>query len=158
LQYGGANTDWVEASGGTYNLVEKIDMIISTIQGQLPTEIIFTTTSTDPPNVSWTVPASVKSVTIEASSAGALGTPAIATSKSSVYQGRDGGGSRQIGNITVPVAEGMVLTISLGAVLPPGNSILLLMGLHWRSMASLLSLVMGQVATLVGWMEAMGPH
>jgi len=31
LQYGGANADWVEASGGTYNSVEKIDMIISTI-------------------------------------------------------------------------------------------------------------------------------
>jgi len=49
LQWGGANADWVQASGGTYNLVEKIDTIISTIQGQLPAEIIFTTTSTDPP-------------------------------------------------------------------------------------------------------------
>jgi len=53
LQYGRANTDWVEALGGTYNLVEKIDMIISNIQGQLPAEIIFTTTSTNPPNVSY---------------------------------------------------------------------------------------------------------
>jgi len=25
LQYGGANADWVEASGGAYNSVEKID-------------------------------------------------------------------------------------------------------------------------------------
>jgi len=49
LQYGGANADWVEASGGTYNLVEKTDTIISTIQGQLPAKIIFTTTLTDPP-------------------------------------------------------------------------------------------------------------
>jgi len=64
LQYGGANADWFEASGGTYNSVEKIDTIISTIQGQLPAEIIFTTTSTDPPNVSWTVPAGVNSVII----------------------------------------------------------------------------------------------
>jgi len=72
LQYGGANTDWVEASGGTYNLVEKIDTIISTIQAQLPAEIIFTTTSTDPPNVTWTVPASVNSITIEASGSGAV--------------------------------------------------------------------------------------
>jgi len=123
LQYGGANTDWVEASGGTYNLVEKIDTIISTIQGQLPAKIIFTTTSTDLPNVSWTVPASVNSVTIEASGAGALGTPAIATTTSGVYQGGGRGGSRQIGNITIPVAEGMVLNISLGAVFPPGNTI-----------------------------------
>jgi len=46
LQYGGAKADWVEASGSTYNLVEKIDRIISTIQGQLPAKIIFTTTST----------------------------------------------------------------------------------------------------------------
>jgi len=57
LQYGGAKADWVEASGGTYNSVEKIDTIISTIQGQLPAKIIFTTTSTDLANVSWTVPA-----------------------------------------------------------------------------------------------------
>jgi len=54
MQYGVANADWVEASGGTYNSVEKIDTIISTIQGQLPAEIIFTTTSTDLPNVTWT--------------------------------------------------------------------------------------------------------
>jgi len=27
LQYGGANADWVEASGGTYNSVEKIDSV-----------------------------------------------------------------------------------------------------------------------------------
>jgi len=71
LQYGGANADWVEALGGTYNSVEKIDTIISTIQGQLPAEIIFTTTSTDPPNVTWTVPAGVNSVTIKASGSGA---------------------------------------------------------------------------------------
>jgi len=49
---------------GTYNLVEKIDKIISTIQGQLPAEIIFTTTSTNPPNVTRTVPAGVNSITI----------------------------------------------------------------------------------------------
>jgi len=121
LQYGGANADWVQASGGTYNSVEKRDTIISTNQGQLPTKIIFTTTLTDPPNISWTVPASVNSVTIEASGAGAPGTPAIATSTSGVYQGGGGGSSGQIGNITVPVAEGMVLTVSLGAVSPPGN-------------------------------------
>jgi len=71
LQYGGANADWVEASGGTYNSVEKIDTIISTIQGQLPAKIIFTTTSTDLPRVCWSVLASVNSVTIEASGAGA---------------------------------------------------------------------------------------
>jgi len=107
MQYGGANANWVEALGGTYNLVEKIDTIISTIQGQLPAEIIFTTTSTDPPNVTWTVLAGVNSVTIEASSSGAPGTPAIATSTSGVYQGGGGGGSGQVGNITIPVAEGM---------------------------------------------------
>jgi len=86
--------------------VEKIDMIISTIQGQLPAKIIFTITSTNPPDVSWTVQAGVNSVTIEASGAGAPGTPAIATSTSGVYQDRGGGGSGQIGNITIPVAEG----------------------------------------------------
>jgi len=123
LQYGRANADWVKASGGTYNSVEKIDTIISTIQGQLPTKIIFTTTSTDPPNVTWTVPASVNSITIKASSSGAPGTPAIATSTSGVYQGGGGGGSGQVGNITVPVAEGMVLTIGLGAVTPPGTTV-----------------------------------
>jgi len=114
LQWGGANADLVQASGGTYNLVEKIDTIISTIQGQLPAKIIFTTTSTNPPNVSWTVLAGVNSVP---------GTPAIDTSTSGVYQGQGGGSSWQIGNITVPVAEGMELTISLGVVSPPGNTV-----------------------------------
>jgi len=123
MQYGGANTDWVEASGSTYNSVEKIDTIISTIQGQLPAEIIFTTTSTDPPNVTWTVPAGVNRITIEASGSGAPGTPSIATSTSCVYQGGGGGGSGQVGNITIPVVEGMELTISLGAVSPPGNTV-----------------------------------
>jgi len=33
LQYGGANADWVEALGGTYNSVEKIDNAISALQG-----------------------------------------------------------------------------------------------------------------------------
>jgi len=121
VQYGGTKSSWVQASGSTYNSVEKIDTIISTIQGQLPAEIIFTTTLPDLPNVSWTVPASVNSVTIEASGSGATGTPAIATSTSGVYQGGCGGGSGQICNITVPVTEGMELTISLGAVSPPGN-------------------------------------
>jgi len=110
-------------SAGTYNSVSKIDTIISTIQGQLPAEILFTTTSTDPPNVTWTVPASVNSITIEASVSGAPGTLAIATSTSGVYQGGGGGGSGQVGNITIPVAEGMELTISLGAVSPPGNTV-----------------------------------
>jgi len=123
LQYGGANADWVEASGSTYNLVEKIETIISTIQGKLPAKIIFTTTSTNPPNVTWTVPASVNSITIEASSSGAPGTPDIATSTSGVYQGGGGGGSGQVGNITIPVSEGMELTISLGALSPPGDTV-----------------------------------
>jgi hypothetical protein len=48
LQYGGTNADWVEGSDGTYNSVEKIDTIISTVQSQLPAKIIFTTTLTDP--------------------------------------------------------------------------------------------------------------
>jgi len=102
LQWGGANVGWVQASGGTYNSVSKIDTIISTIQGQWPAEIIFTTTSTDPPNVTWTVPAGVNSITIEASGSGAAGTPAIATSTSGVYQGGGRGGSGQVGNITIP--------------------------------------------------------
>jgi len=34
VQYGGANAGWVQASGGTYNSVEKIDTFISTIQGK----------------------------------------------------------------------------------------------------------------------------
>jgi len=123
MQYGGANADWVEALGSTYNSVEKIDTIISTIQGQLPAEIIFTTTSTDPPNVTWTVPAGVNSITIKAIGSGAPGTPAIATSTSGVYQGGGRGGSGQVGNITIPVAEGMVLTIGLGAVTPPGTTV-----------------------------------
>jgi len=40
-----------------------------------------------------------------------------------VYQGGGGGSSGQIGNITVPVAEGMVFTIGLGAVTPPGTTV-----------------------------------
>jgi len=102
--------------------VEKIDTIISTIQGQLPAKIIFTNTLTETANATWAVPAGVNSVTIEASSAGALGTPAIATTTSGVYRG-DGGGSGQVGNITIPVAEGMVLNISLGPVTPPVTTI-----------------------------------
>jgi len=152
VQYGGTKSSWVQASGGTYNLVEKIDMIISTIQGQLPAEIIFTTTSTNLPNISWTVPAGVNSVTIEASSSGAPGTLAIATSTSSIYQGGGGGGSSgQIGNITVPVAEGMVLTISLGAVSPPGNTVAYGTAVEINGIP-----VMGQATTPVGWTEAMG--
>jgi len=84
LQYGGAKAEWVEASGGTYNLVEKIDTIISTIQGQLPAKIIFTNTSSDTATPTWTVPAGVNSVTIEASGSGTLGTPAIATTTTGV--------------------------------------------------------------------------
>jgi len=89
----------------------------------LPAEIIFTTTLTNLPNVTWTVPAGVNSITIEASGSGALGTPAIATSTSGVYQGGGGGSSGQVGNITIPVSEGMELTISLGAFSPPGNTV-----------------------------------
>jgi len=37
LQYGGANADWVEALGGTYNLVEKIDTAISSINLSITT-------------------------------------------------------------------------------------------------------------------------
>jgi len=118
----------------------------------LPTKIIFTITSTDPADVCWTVLAGVNSVTIEASGAGALGTPAIATSTSDVYQG-GGGGSGQVGNITVPVVECMVLNIILGAVTPPGTTVAY--GTQWRSMASQLSHVMEQAATLVGWIEVM---
>jgi hypothetical protein len=123
VQYGGANSGWVQASGGTYNSVEKIDNIISTLQGQLPSEIIFTTISTNPPIETWTVPVGVNSLTIEASGSGAPGTPAIASSTSGVYQGGGGGGSGQVGNITIPVVEGMELTISLGAATPPGTTI-----------------------------------
>jgi len=83
LQYGGANADWVEASDGAYISVEKIDTIISTIQGQLPAEIIFTT-STNLLSVSWTVLAGLNTITIEASGSGAPGTLAIATSTSGV--------------------------------------------------------------------------
>jgi len=79
-------SSWVQASGGTYNLVEK------NRHNHL-------------------------------SGAGAPGTPAIAMSTSGVYQGGGGGGSGQVGNITVPVAEGMVLNISLGAVTPPGTTV-----------------------------------
>jgi hypothetical protein len=122
VQYGGANSGWVQASGGTYNSVEKIDNIISTLQGQLPSEIIFTTISTNPPIETWTVPVGVNSLTIEASGSGAPGTPAIASSTSGVYQGGGGGGSGQVGNITIPVVEGTELTIYLGAATPPGTT------------------------------------
>jgi len=37
LQYGGANADWVEASGGIYNSVEKIDTAISNINSEIST-------------------------------------------------------------------------------------------------------------------------
>jgi len=63
-----------------------------------------------------------------------MGTPAIATSTSGVYQGGGGGGSGQVGTITIPVAEGMELTISLGAVSPPGNTVTVqggLSGVHF---------------------------
>jgi len=154
MQYGGANADWVKASGGTYNSVEKIDMIISTIQGQLPAEIIFTTTSTNPPNVTWTVPASVNSITIKANGSGAPGTPAIATSTSGIYQGGGGGSSGQVGNITIPVSEGMELTISLGAVSPPGNTVaygtvVLINGVQ-------IITCNGANGNTSGWTEAMG--
>jgi len=37
LQYGRASADWVEALGGTYNSVEKIDTAISTINSEIST-------------------------------------------------------------------------------------------------------------------------
>jgi len=37
LQYGWTNANWVEASGGTYNLVEKIDNAISNINSEITT-------------------------------------------------------------------------------------------------------------------------
>jgi len=37
LQYGGSNADWVEALGGTYNSVEKIDTAISSINLSITT-------------------------------------------------------------------------------------------------------------------------
>jgi len=86
----------------------------------LPAEII-TNTLSDTATPTWTVPAGVNSVTIEASSSGALGTSAIATSTSGVYQG--GGGSGQVGNITIPVAEGTVLNMFIGRVTAPGSTI-----------------------------------
>jgi len=94
--------------------VEKIDNHLHHLS-QLLAEIIFTTTSTDLPSIGWTVLAGAYTITIKASGAGAPGIPAITTSTSG---GRGGGGSGQVGNITVPVAEGMVLDISLGAVTP----------------------------------------
>jgi len=111
-------------------LVEKIDTIISTIQGQLTAKIIFKTTSTDPPDVSWTVLSSVNSITIEASGAGAPGAPAIASRTSGVYQCGGRGGSGWVGNITIPAAEGMVLDIGLGALTPPGTTVAY--GDQWR--------------------------
>jgi len=71
----------------------------------------------------WTVLAGFNSFIIEASGSGAMGTPAIAMSTSGVYQGGGGGSSGQVGNNTIPVAEGMELTISLGAVSSPGNTV-----------------------------------
>jgi len=97
-------------------------MAISTIQGQLPTEIIFTNTLSDTATPTWTVLAGVNSVTIEASGSGALGTPAITMSTSGVYQGGGGGGSGQVGNITIPVTEGTVFNMSIGPVMAPGNN------------------------------------
>jgi len=57
------------------------------------------------------------------SGAGAPDTPAITMSTSGASQGGGRGGSGQVGNITMPVAEGMVLNISLGAVTPPGTTV-----------------------------------
>jgi len=37
IQYGGANAGWVQASGGTYNSVEKIDTVISNINSEIST-------------------------------------------------------------------------------------------------------------------------
>jgi len=37
VQYGGANAGWVQASGGTYNSVEKIDNAISALQSSVST-------------------------------------------------------------------------------------------------------------------------
>jgi len=44
MQYGGTNADWVEALGGTYNLVEKIDNAISALQSSVSTTGTFTPT------------------------------------------------------------------------------------------------------------------
>jgi len=50
-------------SASTYNSVSKICTAISTIQGQLLAEIIFTTTSTTLLPISWTVPMGVNTIT-----------------------------------------------------------------------------------------------
>jgi len=77
------------SSDGTYNLMEKIDTIISTIQGQLPPKIIFTTTSTDPPNVSWTVLAGLNNGGLNNGGAPPLVLPT--TGKPSIAPGAGGG-------------------------------------------------------------------
>jgi len=38
------------------------------------------------------------------------------------YQGGVGGGSGQVGNITIPVTEGTVFNMSIGPVMAPGNT------------------------------------
>jgi len=50
LQYGGTNTDWVEALGGTYNSVEKIDNAISALQSSVSTTGPFVPTFTSEVN------------------------------------------------------------------------------------------------------------
>jgi len=56
----------------------------------------------------------------------------------------------------VPVAEGMVLTISLGVVLPPGNTVAYDTSVEINGIPVITCNGAGQVATLVGWMEVMG--
>jgi len=114
LQWGGANVGWIQASGGTYNTVSKIDSAISAIKNNY---IFFTY---DGGVFNYTVPDGINLISIEAAGGGAPGNSAInsgATNENAttIWQGGGGGGSGQFGSITIPVSSGGAFEFSFGS-------------------------------------------
>jgi len=112
LQWGRANTGWVQASGGTYNTVSKIDTELSSLGSSVSALLsggtLFTTSG------SYTVPSNVTTITIEPMGGGGGG----AGSGSGSAGAWDGGGGGSLGllkKITIPVTSGQVISFTIGA-------------------------------------------
>jgi len=106
MQYGGADVGWVQASGGTYNSVSKIDSAISAIKNNY---IIFNSSGGV---TSYTIPSGINIVNIEAAGGGAAGNGVTYygqnTGGEDIYDRGGEGGLGQFGNITIPVTAGSI--------------------------------------------------
>jgi len=113
VQFGGSQTGWVQAAGGTNNTVAKIDTAISTLQSSVTTNTSDITTLLSGGTVftalgSYTVPSNVTSITIEAMGGGGGGSGG-GTGSDGAWDGGGGGGSGSLEKITIPETSGQVI-------------------------------------------------